>query len=64
METIRILYWDKMEGDIIVLKDENIIRSLRDLSDALKSLNTGDRISISFLGKEKTMTVDAEVEAR
>ena len=52
------------EGGIIVLMDGSVIRSLQDLSDALKSLNPGDRISITFSRQEKTMRADAEVEAR
>jgi predicted metalloprotease with PDZ domain len=52
------------EGDIIVRIAGDVIRSLRDVSNSLKSLKPGDRIVITFLRKEKEMTAEADVVAR
>jgi Iap family predicted aminopeptidase len=51
-------------GDIIVRIGGKVIGSLQDVSDSLKSLKPGERILITFLRKEKTMTAEAEVVAR
>ena len=44
------------EGDVIVRIGSNAIHHLRDLSEVLKSLKPGDKISITFIreGKERT----------
>jgi C-terminal processing protease CtpA/Prc len=55
---------DLREGDIIVRIDGVVIRSLRDVSNSLKSLKPGDRIKITFVREEKEMTVEADVVAR
>lgn len=52
------------EGDIIVQIGGDIIHSIRDVSDSLKSLKPGDRILIIFLREEKRMTTETEVVAR
>jgi len=52
------------EGDIIVRIDGDVIHSLRDVSDSLKSLKPGDRIVITFMREEKEMTAEADVVAR
>ena len=52
------------EGDIIVRIAGDVIRSLRDVSNSLKSLKPGDRIVITFLREEKEMTAEADVVAR
>ena len=53
-----------MKGDIIVRIDGDVIHSLRDVSDSLKSLKPGDRIVITFMREEKKMTAEADVVAR
>jgi S1-C subfamily serine protease len=52
------------EGDVIVRIGSNAVHNLRDLSNVLKSLNPGDRISITFLREGKEMTVETEVVER
>lgn len=52
------------EGDIIIRINENEIQGLKDLSDVLKSLVPGAKISVTFMREGKEMTVEAEVEAR
>jgi hypothetical protein len=52
------------EGDIIVRIEGVVIRSLRDVSDSLRSLKPGDRIVITFIREEKEMTAEADVVAR
>jgi len=52
------------EGDVIVKIGSNAVHNLRDLSNVLKSLHPGDRISITFLRVGKEMTTEAEVVMR
>lgn len=52
------------KGDIIVRIDGDVIHSLRDVSDSLKSLKPGDRIVITFMREEKEMAAEADVVAR
>jgi hypothetical protein len=52
------------EGDVIVRIGSNAVHNLRDFSNVLKSLNPGDRISITFLRADKEMTAEAEVVVR
>jgi hypothetical protein len=52
------------EGDVIVRIGSDGVHNLRDLSDILKLLNPGDRISITFLREGKKVTVETEVVAR
>jgi S1-C subfamily serine protease len=49
---------------VIVRIGSNAVHNLRDLSNVLKSLNPGDRISITFLREGKEMTVETEVVER
>jgi S1-C subfamily serine protease len=49
---------------VIVRIGSNLVHNLRDLSNVLKSLNPGDKISITFLRADKEMTSEAEVVAR
>ncbi len=51
------------EGDIIV-KMGRAIGNLKDLSDALKALKSGDAVSVTFLREDKVMTVEATVVER
>jgi hypothetical protein len=52
------------EGDIIIRINSNDVRSLKDLSDILKSLTPKTRISITFLRDGKELLVEAEVVER
>ncbi|MFQ5902813.1 MAG: M20/M25/M40 family metallo-hydrolase, partial [Candidatus Binatia bacterium] len=52
------------EGDVIVRIGSDAVHNLRTLSDILKSLNPGDRVSITFLREGKEMTVEAELVAK
>lgn len=52
------------EGDIIMRINSVDIRSLKELSDYLKTLSPGNRVSIIFLREGKEMSVEAEVVAR
>jgi len=52
------------EGDVVVRIGSNAVHNLKDLSNVLKSLNPGDRISITFLRADKEMTVETEVVVR
>lgn len=52
------------EGDVVVRIGSNAVHNLRDLSNVLKSLNPGDRISITFLRADKEMTAEAAVVVR
>ncbi|MFB0506893.1 MAG: M20/M25/M40 family metallo-hydrolase, partial [Thermodesulfobacteriota bacterium] len=49
------------EGDVIVGIGSDAVHNLKALSDILKSLNPGDRVSITLLREGKEMTVEAEV---
>ena len=49
---------------MIVRMGSKAIHNLRDLSNVLKALNPGDRISITFLRADKEMTSEAEVVVR
>ncbi len=52
------------EGDVIVRIGSNAVHSLRGLSGILKTLDPGDRISITFLRSGKEMTVETELVAK
>jgi len=52
------------EGDVVVRIGSNAVHNLRDLSNVLKSLKPGDRISITFLRADKEMKAEAEVVVR
>jgi hypothetical protein len=52
------------EGDVIIRINSNDVHNLKDLSDILKSLTPGTRISITFLREGKEMSVEAEVVGR
>jgi hypothetical protein len=52
------------EGDVIVGIGSDAVHNLKALSDILKSLNPGDRVSITFLREGKEMTVEAELVAK
>jgi hypothetical protein len=49
------------EGDVIVRLGTFDVNNLKDLSNALKSLNPGDNISITFLRQGMEMSADAAV---
>lgn len=51
-------------GDVIIRVNDKAVRGLRDLSDALKSLSPGEKITVTFLRDGRETTVDAEVAAR
>lgn len=52
------------EGDVIVGIGSDAVHNLKALSDTLKSLNPGDRVTITFLREGKEITVEAEVVAK
>ena len=52
------------EGDVIIRINSNAVNGLKDLSNILKSLTPGNRISITFLRGGKEMKVEAEVVER
>ncbi|MEW6214136.1 MAG: M20/M25/M40 family metallo-hydrolase [Nitrospirota bacterium] len=52
------------EGDVIIRINLTSIHNLKDLSDTLKSLIPGSKISITFLRDRKEMTVEVELVAR
>ncbi len=51
-------------GDVILRINTNAVQNLRDLSNILKSLKPGERISITFLREGKQKSVEAEVVGR
>jgi aminopeptidase N len=52
------------EGDVIIGIDSAAVKGLKDLSDILKSLTPGSRISITFLRDGKETTAEAEVREK
>jgi Peptidase family M28/Peptidase family M1 domain/PDZ domain len=52
------------EGDIVIRINSKPVSNLNDLSDILKSLSPGSRISITFLREEKEMKVETDVVER
>ncbi len=52
------------EGDIIIGINSAVINKLKDLSDILKSLNAGSKVSITFLREGKERTAEVELAAR
>jgi C-terminal processing protease CtpA/Prc len=52
------------QGDVIIRVNSSPVRGLKDLSDILKSLNPGDRVSITFLRVGKEMTVTTVVKVK
>jgi S1-C subfamily serine protease len=53
-----------MEGDVIVRIGSNTVKGIKDLAEILKSLNPGDRVSITFRRQGKEMTAEAEAVER
>jgi S1-C subfamily serine protease len=53
-----------MEGDVIIRINSDDIHRLKDLSNILKSLTPGSRISITLLREGKEMKVESEVVDR
>ncbi len=51
-------------GDVIVRIGSNPVHNLGGLSDILKTLDPGDRISITFLRSGKEMTMETELVAK
>ncbi|NIS60350.1 MAG: M20/M25/M40 family metallo-hydrolase [Proteobacteria bacterium] len=51
-------------GDVIVGIGSDAVHNLKALSDILKSLNPGDKVTITFLREGKETTVEAEVVAK
>ncbi len=52
------------QGDVLIRIDASPLHSLKDFSDILKSLNPGDRVSITFLRAEKEITVKTELKGK
>jgi len=52
------------EGDVIVRLNTISISGLKDLSNALKTLNPGDKVTIGFLRNGAAMTAEAVLSAR
>jgi hypothetical protein len=52
------------EGDIIVRIGDNEISSLKDLSEALKTLAPGDRVTVTFMREGKEQTAEAVLVER
>jgi hypothetical protein len=52
------------EGDIVVQVNDNPVHSLKDLSNILKSLKPGNKVSIIFMRDGKEMNVESEVVER
>jgi len=52
------------EGDIVIRINSADINKLKDLSDILKSLSPGDRVSIIFMRGKKEMTAEVNLTAR
>jgi C-terminal processing protease CtpA/Prc len=52
------------DGDIIIHINNEPVNSLKDLSDILKSLTPGTKLSITFLREGKEMNAEAEVVER
>jgi hypothetical protein len=52
------------EGDVIIRINSEEVHSLRDLSNVLKSLTPGTRISITFLRNNDEITVETEVKEK
>jgi len=51
-------------GDVILRVNSSPVRGLKDLSDILKSLSPGDRVSVTFLRDGKEMTVMTAVKEK
>jgi len=52
------------QGDIIVSIGSDAVHNIKELADILKSLNPGDRISITFRRQGKEMTAEAKLAER
>ena len=52
------------EGDVIVRIIAAPVKSLKDLSEILKTLKAGERISITFMRDGKEMKVETVVKER
>jgi hypothetical protein len=52
------------EGDIIIGMNAQIVHKLKDLSEILKALNTGDKVRISYLREGREMNAHAELHGR
>jgi serine protease Do len=53
-----------IEGYIVIRINSDDINKLKDLSDILKSLSPGDRVSIIFLREKKKMTAEVNLTTR
>lgn len=52
------------EADIIIRLNSHNIKNLKDLSEILKTLNPGEKVSITLIRDGKKMTISAELECR
>jgi S1-C subfamily serine protease len=52
------------EGDIVTRINASVVGGIKDLSQILKSLSPGSRISITFLRNGREMTVETVVRER
>jgi len=57
-------YCGLKDGDVIVRINSDAVNSLKEFSDALKTLTAGSKITITFLRNNEEMTVEAEVKAK
>ena len=53
-----------LKGDIIIMMDEIPIKSLRDYSNALKTKQPGDVVTIGFIRDGENKTVELELAER
>lgn len=54
-----------LKGDDVIIRINSVtVHGLKDFSDALKSLNPGDRASITIMREGKEMTLETEVKAK
>jgi hypothetical protein len=52
------------EGDIVIRINSAVVNKLKDLSDILKALDIGAKVSITYLREGKEQSVEVEVAAR
>jgi hypothetical protein len=53
-----------IEGDVITAVNEKPVNSLKDLSDILKTLAPGERVTVTFIRNGKGMSAEATVVAK
>jgi len=53
-----------LKGDIIIMLDEIPIKSLKDYSNALKTKQPGDIVTIEFIREGENKTVQLELAER